>query len=63
MGIYEVLRVDREIEQMIYRGALTSEIEDVAASGGTVLLKHQALQKVVQQITSVEEALRVVAHG
>jgi type IV pilus assembly protein PilB len=63
VGIYEVLRVDREIEQMIYRGALTSEIEDVAASGGTVLLKHQSLQKVVQQITSVEEALRVVAHG
>jgi len=63
MGIYEVLRVDREIEQMIYRGALTSEIEDVAASGGTVLLKHQSLHKVVQQVTSVEEALRVVAHG
>ena len=63
MGIYEVLRVDREIEQMIYRGALTSEIEDVAASGGTVLLKHQSLQKVTQQITSVEEALRVVSHG
>ncbi len=63
MGIYEVLRVDREIEQMIYRGALTSEIEDVAASGGTVLLKHQSLQKVAQQITSVEEALRVVSHG
>jgi len=62
-GIYEILRVDREIEQMIYRGALTSEIEDVAASGGTVLLKHQALQKVTQQVTSVEEALRVVAHG
>jgi type IV pilus assembly protein PilB len=63
VGIYEVLRVDREIEQMIYRGALTSEIEDVAASGGTVLLKHQSLQRVVQQVTSVEEALRVVAHG
>lgn len=63
MGIYEILRVDREIEQMIYKGALTSEIEDVAAKGGTVLLKHQSLQKVVQQVTSVEEALRVVAHG
>ncbi len=63
MGIYEVLRVDREIEQMIYKGALTSEIEDVAASGGTVLLKHQSLQKVARQITSVEEALRVVSHG
>ncbi len=63
MGIYEVLRVDREIEEMIYKGALTSQIEDVAARGGTVLLKRQALQKVAQQVTSVEEAFRVVAHG
>jgi type II secretory ATPase GspE/PulE/Tfp pilus assembly ATPase PilB-like protein len=55
--------VDREIEQMIYGGALTSDIEDAAARGGTVLLKHQSLQKVAQQVTSVEEALRVVAHG
>ncbi len=63
MGIYEVLRVTREIEQMIYNGALTSEIEDVAAKGGTVILKHQSLQKVAQQVTSIEEAMRVVAHG
>ncbi len=63
VGIYEVLRVDREIEQMIYRGALHSEIEDAAARSGTRLLKIQSLHKVAQQITSVEEALRVVAHG
>jgi type IV pilus assembly protein PilB len=63
VGIYEVLQVNREIEQMIYKGALTSEIEDVAAAGGTVLLKHQSLQKVARGVTSVEEALRVVAHG
>jgi type IV pilus assembly protein PilB len=63
IGIYEILRVDREIEQMIYKGALTSDIEDVAAKGGTILLRNQSLQKVAQQITSVEEALRVVAHG
>ena len=63
MGIYEVLRVNREIEEMIYKGALTSQIEDVAARGGTVLLKRQALQKVAQKVTSVEEAFRVVAHG
>jgi type II secretory ATPase GspE/PulE/Tfp pilus assembly ATPase PilB-like protein len=55
--------VTREIEQMIYKGALTSEIEEVAAKGGTVILKHQSLQKVAQQVTSVEEAMRVVAHG
>ena len=63
VGIYEVLRVTREIEQMIYKGALTSQIEDVAAKGGTRLLTVQSLHKVVQQVTSMEEAFRVVAHG
>ena len=62
-GIYEVLRVDREIEQMIFRGALHSEIEDAAARAGTRLLKRQSLQKVAQRVTSMEEAFRVVAHG
>lgn len=62
-GIYEVLNVDREIEQMIFRGALHTEIEDVAVKAGTRLLTYQSLSKVAQQITSVEEAFRVVAHG
>jgi type IV pilus assembly protein PilB len=62
-GIYEVLRVNREIEQMIYKGALTSQIEDASVAAGTLLLKHQSLQKVTQQVTSMEEAFRVVAHG
>jgi type IV pilus assembly protein PilB len=63
VGIYEVLRVGREIEQMIYRGALHSEIEEVATSSGTQLLKHQSLKKVAQQVTSLEESFRVVVHG
>ncbi len=62
-AIYEVLKVDRKIEEMIYRGALQSEIEEAAAGAGTRLLKHQSLLKVASGITSVEEALRVVAHG
>ena len=62
-GIYEVLRVNREIEQMIFRGALHREIEDAALKGGTRLLKLQSLHKVAQQVTSMEEAFRVVAHG
>jgi type IV pilus assembly protein PilB len=63
VGIYEVLRVEREIEQMIYRGALHSEIEDLATASGTRLLKHQSLKKVAQRATSMEEAFRVVVHG
>jgi type IV pilus assembly protein PilB len=62
-GIFEVLRVDRVIEQMIFSRALHSEVEDAAARGGSRLLAYQSLRKVAQQITSVEEAFRVVVHG
>ncbi len=62
-GIYELLSVNKEIEELIFKGALCSQIEDVAAKSGTRLLRTQALLKVINQITSMEEAFRVVAHG
>ncbi len=62
-GIYEVLKVDRQIEEMIFKGALHSEIEDAARRNGTRLLMQQALHKVARRVTSLEEAFRVVAHG
>jgi type IV pilus assembly protein PilB len=62
-GIYEVLHVNREMEQMIFRGSLHSEIQDAAVRGGTRLLTYQSLSKVKQRVTTVEEAFRVVAHG
>ena len=62
-GIFEVLYVDREIEDLIANGASRSRIEEAAVRGGTRLLQQQSLIKVSKQVTSLEEAARVVAHG
>ncbi|MCJ7830295.1 MAG: GspE/PulE family protein, partial [Desulfobacterales bacterium] len=60
-GIYEILRVDRAMEALISRGGLHGEIEDAAVTSGTNLLISQALRKVQNQVTSIEEVHRVVA--
>ncbi len=62
-GIYEVLEVDREMEELIFNGALHSTIEDAAIRSGTSLLLKQALKKVVNGETSLEEVFRVAAYA
>ena len=62
-GIYEVLEVDREMEELIFNGALHSTIEDAAIKCGTSLLLKQALKKVVNRETSLEEVFRVAAYA
>lgn len=60
-GIYEVIQIDRAMEELIFSGALHSIIEETAVKSGTSLLLKQALKKVQYQETSLEEVLRVVA--
>jgi len=60
-GIYEVIQIDRAMETLIFSGALHSTIEEAAVKSGTSLLLKQGLKKVRDQITSIEEILRVVA--
>lgn len=62
-GIYEVLEVDRAIEELIFTGALHSTIEDAAIKSGTSLLLKQALKKVINRDTSLEEVFRVAAYA
>jgi type IV pilus assembly protein PilB len=62
-GIYEVLEVDREMEELIFNGALHSTIEDAAIKSGTNLLLKQALKKVINGETSLEEVFRVAAYA
>ena len=62
-GIYEVLEVDRAIEELIFNGALHSTIEDAAIKSGTSLLLKQALKKVINGETSLEEVFRVAAYA
>jgi type IV pilus assembly protein PilB len=62
-GIYEVLCVDREMEDLIFAGAPRGKIEEAAVRSGTSLMFKQGLKKVIRQITSIEEVLRVVAYA
>ncbi|MCG2778629.1 MAG: GspE/PulE family protein, partial [Desulfobacterales bacterium] len=62
-GIYEVLEVNREMEELIFNGALHSTIEDAAIKSGTSLLLKQALKKVINGETSLEEVFRVAAYA
>ena len=62
-GIYEILEIDRAIEELIFTGALHSTIEDTAIMSGTSLLFKQALKKVINRVTSLEEVFRVSAYA
>jgi type IV pilus assembly protein PilB len=59
-GVYEVIQVNRTIEKLIFSGALHREIEDAAIEAGTSLMFKQALKKVIQHRTSLEEVMRVI---
>lgn len=60
-GVYEVLIVDRKIEQMIAVAAPSGKIEEAAVNTGTTLMIKQALKKVVRKKTTLEEVHRVIA--
>jgi len=62
-GIYEVIQVDREIQELIFDGALSSLIEDAAVKAGSSLMLKQGLKKVIAQVTTLEEIFRVIAHA
>ncbi|MCG2753047.1 MAG: Flp pilus assembly complex ATPase component TadA [Desulfobacteraceae bacterium] len=60
-GIYEVMKINSEIEALIFENAHSRKIEEAAIKSGTRLMLDQALVKVSKQITSLEEVFRVVA--
>jgi type IV pilus assembly protein PilB len=61
IGIFETISVDRGIEELISSGAPLRAIEERAMKAGTVLMFKQALTKVANHGTTLEEILRVVA--
>ena len=60
-GIYEVIQINKAIEQLIFSGALKSTIEAEAIKAGTSLMFKQALRKVANHTTAMDEVYRVVA--
>ncbi|MCD6096960.1 type II/IV secretion system protein [bacterium] len=61
IGIYEVLKVDSEIEKLISKGDVSEyDIKQAADKQGMVTMVQDGLIKAVKGITTVEEVYRVI---
>ena len=61
IGIFEVLMMDDMVRELIARKATTAEINQAARAAGRLrTLKEDALDKLRQGITTIEEAMSVV---
>lgn len=58
-AIFEVLRTDRKIKEMIDNNSTENEIEEYAKSIGMTDLRSACREKVLSGITTIEEMLRV----
>lgn len=58
-GIYEVLEVTNEIQDLIIKHAPTNQIQDKAIEQGMILMWQDGFMKATQGITTIEEVLRV----
>jgi type IV-A pilus assembly ATPase PilB len=60
VGLYEILRLTPTIKELINRKAPEAEMRKAAGLAGTRFLLEEAMEKVRQGITTLEEVLRVI---
>lgn len=60
IGLYEVIRMDEDIEKLIVGMASARDIGNLAREKGMSTLRQDGFKKVRNGITSIEEVLRVV---
>jgi type IV pilus assembly protein PilB len=58
-AIFEIMFIDRDIQEMIMTGTSFTEIEKQAKKSGMKTLREIAIQKATEGITTIEEAIRV----
>ncbi|HVP44538.1 MAG TPA: ATPase, T2SS/T4P/T4SS family [Terriglobales bacterium] len=61
VGIYEVMKMNAELRQMVAKGALTEDIHNAALRLGMWDLKKYAAWLLTEGLTTVEEVLQVVS--
>ena len=59
MGIHEILMIDVKVREMIFANTPVNQIRDYAMANGMVTLYGDALEKVVQGYTTIDEVYRV----
>ncbi len=60
LGLFEVMRVDEDITRLFLTSAPSDQLRELALEKGMVSLRRDALDKVAQGLTSLEEVARVV---
>jgi type II secretory ATPase GspE/PulE/Tfp pilus assembly ATPase PilB-like protein len=60
VGVFELLIAIPEVRRLILEGASADALRDAAQRAGMRTLRQNAVLKVLQGVTTVEETLRVV---
>jgi len=63
IGVFELMAVSDSLRELVLRKAPTHEIRQHALEAGMITLQQDAMQKILEGITTMEEALRVVYTG
>jgi type II secretory ATPase GspE/PulE/Tfp pilus assembly ATPase PilB-like protein len=59
VGLYELLTVDEEIQELILHRASSRDIKEVALGRGLMSLREEGWRRVVDGVTTIEEVTRV----
>jgi type IV pilus assembly protein PilB len=59
VALYEVMRFDDNLKELVLQGASSAELKVAAIKGGMKTLRMSGIQKVLEGITTTEEILRV----
>lgn len=59
-GVFELMGVDDKLKDLIVQKAPSVKLREAATRAGMQTLQQDAVKKIIQGITSVEEALRVI---
>jgi len=63
IGVFELMLITDHLRELILRKAPTHELRQAGLESGMMTLRQDAMQKILEGITTMEEALRVVYTG
>ena len=61
VALYEVMAMGEELKEFVLNGASAAELKREAIRQGMATLRRSALNKVVEEVTTLSETLRVSA--
>ncbi len=62
VGLYEVMEITPEVKEAIIGNATAVELKRVAVENGMITLRRSGLQKVRDEVTTIEEVVRESVH-